>query len=289
MPLVSVVTPTYNRERFLPHAVASVLGQGTNDLELIIVDDGSDDGTLSAIAPHLHDGRVRYYFQENRGQSHARNFALEHARGDYIAFLDSDDLWEPDKLKRQLAAFDAHPETDIVHGDESIIDEQGTVISLRNMRRYSGSIARYLLADNSVSITTALVKRRCFDEMGGFDTSIGVADDYELWLRFSSRYLFHYEPGIVAAYRVMEDQISTDKRKRFAANELIIRRFLAQYGDVLPAADRRWGLARFYCRKARYFARVGERREALGSILRAYRNAPLDSVVWRALYRVLVP
>lgn len=157
------------------------------------------------------------------------------------------------------------------------------------MRRYSGRITRYLLADNSVSITTALVRRRCFDEMGGFDTSVGVADDYELWLRFSARYCYQYEPGIVASYRVMADQISSDKRRRYAANERIIQQFLARYGEVLSPGERRWGLARFYCRKARYFASAGERGKAVGAIAGALHNAPLDSVVWRALYRVAVP
>jgi len=163
------------------------------------------------------------------------------------------------------------------------------VISRKNMMRYSGCITGQLLADNSVSITTALVKRRCFDEMGSFNESDRVAEDYELWLRFSTRYRFHYEPGIVASYRVMEDQISSDKRRRLAANEMIIKNFLAKYGDQLDRKDKRWGLARFYCRSARYFASVGERGTAMNSLLMAFRSAPLDLVVWRALYRVMVP
>ena len=163
------------------------------------------------------------------------------------------------------------------------------MISRKNMMRYSGCITGQLLADNSVSITTALVKRRCFDEMGSFNESDRVAEDYELWLRFSTRYRFHYEPGIVASYRVMEDQISSDKRRRLAANEMIIKNFLAKYGDQLDRKDKRWGLARFYCRSARYFASVGERGTAMNSLLMAFRSAPLDLVVWRALYRVMVP
>ncbi|WP_244311991.1 glycosyltransferase [Marinobacter vulgaris] len=284
-----MITPTYNRAKFLPDAISSVLGQSFSDFELIVVDDGSTDDTCSVIEPFLVDSRVRYLHQENRGQSHARNIALGLAEGEFIAFLDSDDLWSPWKLEKQLAVFDTEPEADIVHGDEAIINEQGRVTSSKNMKRYSGFISPHLLADNSVSITTALVRRRCFDEMGVFDTSIGVADDYDLWLRFSARYRFRYEPGIVASYRVMPDQISSDKHRRFAANELIIKRFLEQFGDVIDPAERRWGLARFYCRKARYFASVGERRKAVSSVVMAYRNAPMDSVVWRALYRVLVP
>lgn len=289
MVVISVITPTYNRARFLPAAVASVLSQTFGDFELIIVDDGSEDNTPDVLKPFLADRRVRYVYQENQGQSHARNLALKQATGDFIAFLDSDDVWAPDKLEKQLAVFRANSEVDIVHGDEAIINEQGSVVSLQNMRRYSGRITRYLLADNSVSITTALVRRRCFDEMGGFDTSVGVADDYELWLRFSARYCYQYEPGIVASYRVMADQISSDKRRRYAANERIIQQFLARYGEVLSPGERRWGLARFYCRKARYFASAGERGKAVGAIAGALHNAPLDSVVWRALYRVAVP
>ena len=289
MAVISVITPTYNRARFLPAAVASVLSQTFGDFELIIVDDGSEDNTPDVLKPFFADRRVRYVYQENQGQSHARNLALKQATGDFIAFLDSDDVWAPDKLEKQLAVFRANSEVDIVHGDEATINEQGSVVSLQNMRRYSGRITRYLLADNSVSITTALVRRRCFDEMGGFDTSVGVADDYELWLRFSARYCYQYEPGIVASYRVMADQISSDKRRRYAANERIIQQFLARYGEVLSPGERRWGLARFYCRKARYFASAGERGKAVGAIAGALHNAPLDSVVWRALYRVAVP
>ena len=288
-PGVSIVTPTYNRARFIGQAVESVLAQTMPDWELLLVDDGSTDNTREVVEPYLADPRIHYFYQPNQGQSIARNNALEKARGDFIGFLDSDDLWCADKLEQQLALFENHPDVDIVHGDENMIDEQGQETSRENMRRYSGRITPQLLADNSVSITTALVRRGCFDEMGGFQASHGVADDYDLWLRFSSRYRFHYEPGIVAAYRVMPDQISSDKRRRFAANEKIIKDFLDQYGSTLSLQERRWGLARFYCRSARYFASVSDRRRAAREVLKALWNGPLDSVVWRAVYRVLVP
>lgn len=289
MTTVSIVTPTFNRARFLPDAVASVLAQTYQDFELIIVDDGSTDDTKAVLEPFLSDARIRYHFQPNQGQSRARNHALSMAKGQFVAFLDSDDLWDSAKLSNQVRILTERDSVDVVHGDERTIDECGAVISEKNMRRYSGSIARYLLADNSVSITTALVRKRCFDEMGGFDESVGVADDYDLWLRFSARYCFHYEPEIVASYRVMSDQISSDKKRRFAANEAIITRFLEHYGECLSDEDRRWGVSRFYCRKARYLAGSGNRGRALGALLQAMKRAPLDSAVWRAGYRVLVP
>jgi len=288
-PIVSIVTPTYNRAGFIGDAVRSVLCQSMPDWELLIVDDGSEDNTREVLAEYETDPRIHYFYQPNQGQSIARNNALEKVRGDFVGFLDSDDLWCADKLERQLALFESHPEVHIVHGDESIINEEGRETSRENMRRYSGRITPQLLADNSVSITTALVRRQCFDEMGGFKASNGVADDYDLWLRFSARYLFHYEPGIVASYRVMDDQISSDKRRRLAANEMIIMNFLKQYGDTITLQERCRGLARFYCRSARYFASIGERKKAARDIVLAFRNSPMDSLVWRALFRVLVP
>lgn len=288
-PRVSIITPTYNRAGFIAEAVESVLAQTMPDWELLIVDDGSTDNTLEALVSYGKDSRIQYMYQTNQGQGAARNAALAKANGEFIGFLDSDDIWMPDKLERQIACFEDHPDVHIVHGDETIMDEGGREVSRINMSRYSGRITPQLLADNSVSITTALVRRECFVTLGHFDTRYEVADDYELWLRFSARYRFHYDPRLVAGYRVMADQISSDKRRRFAANERIIGDFLASNGRCLSRSERRWGLARFYVRKARYFASLGERRTAWGAISRALGSAPTSPLTWRGLYRVVIP
>ena len=265
------------------------MAQTESDWELLIVDDGSTDDTHEVLMAYDADPRIHYLYQPNQGQSVARNAALARAQGKYIGFLDSDDVWFAEKLERQIAAFEAHPDVGIVHGDETVIDEQGREVSQVNMQRYSGHITPYLLAENSVSITTTLVRRECFDTMGVFDTRYGVADDFELWLRFSARCRFYYEPVLVAAYRVMPDQISSDKRRRFSANERIIQDFLARYGGCLSPEERRWGLARFNVRKARYFAAAGDRRTALRAIGHAFGLDPLNPVVWRGVYRVINP
>jgi glycosyltransferase involved in cell wall biosynthesis len=266
-----------------------VLAQSYPNWELIIVDDGSRDSTREKLAGYLDDPRIQYHFQENQGQSIARNLALQYARGELVCFLDSDDLWVPEKLERQVALMKAHPEVDVLHSDEIMIDEQGRELSRKNMRRYSGRIARQMLVDNSVSINTVMARRRCFDAMGGFSGRYGVADDYDIWLRFSARFTFLYVPEYWGYYRVMADQISSDKNRRFAANEAIIRDFIKEYGSTLTPGDIRWGLARFYCRKARHFASVGDSATAWSAITQALRYAPLDSVVWRAVYRVILP
>lgn len=286
-PLISIITPTFNRERTITLAVESVLAQSYQHWELLIIDDGSVDGTREKLSSYLEDGRIQYRFQDNQGQSVARNLGLQYAQGALICFLDSDDLWVPEKLERQVALMQAHPEVDVLHSDEILIDEQGHELSRKNMRRYSGRIARQMLVDNSVSINTVMARRECFDAMGGFSGRYGVADDYDIWLRFSARYTFLYVPEYWGYYRVMPDQISSDKERRFAANENIVRDFIEEHGSALQPREIRWGLARFYCRKARYFAMTGRSATAWRAIGRAFRFSPLDVVVWRALYRVI--
>jgi glycosyltransferase involved in cell wall biosynthesis len=288
-PRVSIITPTFNRADFIRSAVESVLAQTFGDFELLIVDDGSTDNTVSVLEPYLSDVRIRYFHQPNQGQSVARNRGLAEAQGELICFLDSDDAWLENKLEKQVSMMDQYPEVDIIHGDEIDIDEYGREISRKNMRRFSGMIARQLLADNSVSINTVMVRSRCFDEMGGFSEERRVADDYEIWLRFASRYRFLYVPAFFGFYRVMSNQISSDKRARFESNERIVLDFVRDFPEALSRSDRHWGLSRFYCRKARYYARAGDKIVACGAIVRALRYCPADPVVWRSLFRVIRP
>lgn len=288
-PVISVITPTYNRADFLPEAVRSVLDQSFPDFELLIVDDGSTDDTREVLAPFLEDPRVHYQYQPNQGQSVARNLGLAKARGRFICFLDSDNAWLPHKLEQQLAAFEQHPDVDVVYGDILTIDEQGKELSRKNMRRYSGRIAPQMLKDNCVSMNTAMARRVCFDEMGGMSGKRRVADDYDLWLRFSAKYRFLYMPDFFAKYRVMADQISSDKRRRFDSNEQILLDFLRDYPDAVTAREARSGLASFYSRKARHYAIIGDRKTAWRSLLRAVRSEPTSDTVWRAFVRVIHP
>ena len=288
-PLVSVITPTYNRAGFLRQAVQSVLDQTYGTFEHIIVDDGSTDNTREVLERFLADERVRYFHQENQGQSVARNLGIAQARGDLVCFIDSDDLWVAHKLTDQVRLMAEHPEVGIVHGDEIMIDESGREFSRKNMKRYSGHIAGQLLVDNSVSINTAMVRRECLSFSGGFPQQYGVADDYALWLRLSAQYRFLYVPEFYGYYRVMANQISSDVRRRLVVNERIVSDFLEEFPDVLPRTVRRRSLARFYSRKARVLGALGERWEAFGAFARAMNYAPISPRVWRSGYRALLP
>ncbi|WP_372966645.1 glycosyltransferase family 2 protein [Marinobacter sp.] len=287
-PLVSVITPTYNRADFIGEAVESVLAQTYPHFEFLIVDDGSEDNTDDVLKPYLADSRIRVFRQENQGQSIARNLALAEAKGEYICFLDSDNYWPKDKLEQQVRLFAEFPDTDVLYGDNVIINEEGCEVSRNNMSRYSGNIARHMIKDNCVAMNTTMARRRCFDEMGGMSGKRRVADDYDLWLRLSARYVFRYEPRYWAWYRVMEDQISSDKTRRFQVNEEIIFDFRKDFPEALSDKEFRAGFAHFYIRKGRYLGSVGKKTEGLKEIAKAIQYDPLQLNVWRALLAVLL-
>lgn len=287
-PLVTVITPTFNRADFLEIAVQSVLQQTCPDFEFIIVDDGSTDDTHQRLGKYLSDPRIQYYWQENQGQSVARNLALSKSSGNFICFLDSDNVWLTDKLEKSLAAFDHYKDVDIVYGDCITIDEHGNEISRKNMKRYSGRILPYMLRDNCVSMNTAMAKRRCFIEHGGLSGRRRVADDYDLWLRFSAYYKFLYLPEYLAYYRVMTKQISSDKDRRFQSNEEILCDFLSEHGHVVTPTEARNGWVYFYTRPGRYLSSQGRKLEALKCFLQAFLKKPASTVPLRAILSMLV-
>lgn len=287
-PLVTVITPTYNREEFLEKAIQSVLAQTYSNFEMIIVDDGSTDNTKFLVDKYKSDQRIHYYYQENQRQSVARNLALQHAKGDLICFLDSDNYWPEYRLEKSVKAINDNPDVHIVYGDCITIDKDGMEISRTNMRRHSGRITARLLRDNFVSMNTTTVRKHCFDEMGGMSGKRRVADDYDLWLRFSSNYKFLYLPEYLAYYRVMPDQISSNKILRFDTNEKIIQDFIHEYPEAVTASEISIGWAHFYSRKSRYFSSGGQFRLAIAAATKAISYRPHSLIGWRALARTFL-
>ena len=188
MPLVSVVIPTFERRALMCEAVASVLAQTFADFELIVVDDGSQDDTVGELAARFADSRLRVVRQENRGASAARNRGVAEARGEWLAFLDSDDTWLPPKLERQLQMLADHPEAPACYTGE-IWYRDGRWANPRNVHtKYSGWIFPYCLPLCIISPSSILMKRALFETLGGFDETLPACEDYDLWLRLSARY-----------------------------------------------------------------------------------------------------
>ncbi|MBU4264108.1 MAG: glycosyltransferase [Proteobacteria bacterium] len=184
MPIkISVIIPTWNRQEFLARAIDSVLGQSYTDFELIVVDDGSTDDTARRLAGY--GAQVRSIHQENRGPAAARNTGIRAAEGAFVAFLDSDDRFAPEKLAVQQAAMAAHPEYLISHTDE-IWYRRGEQLNQKKKHfRPHGHIFAECLKLCVVGMSTVMVRREFFAKVGYFDEELPCCEDYDLWLRAS--------------------------------------------------------------------------------------------------------
>jgi len=193
MPEVSVVIPTYNRKEMVQEAVESVLSQTYQDFELIVVDDGSEDGTGEVLREKFGE-RIIYLYQKNQGVSRARNRGIETSRGKYIAFLDSDDLWLKKKLERQVQFMQQNPEAMICYTDEIWIRRGVRVNPKKKHAKHSGWIYPQCLPLCIISPSSVLMRRELLEEVGGFDPEFPVCEDYDLWLRVALRYPIHLIP-----------------------------------------------------------------------------------------------
>ncbi len=188
----SIIIPTYNRLSFLKEAVESVLNQTYQDFELILVDDGSTDGTKEFAAGLSN--RLKYVYQKNSGPSAARNRGISASRGEYITFLDSDDLWLETKLQVELDFLKANREAIVCYTDEIWIRKGVRVNPKNKHRKYSGWIFEQCLPLCIVSPSSVLMRREFFESVGYFDEKLPACEDYDLWLRASLKMPFHFIP-----------------------------------------------------------------------------------------------
>lgn len=187
MPEISVVIPTYDRAALVTQAIDSALAQTFTDREIIVVDDGSKDGTTEAVA--RYGGLVRYVRQDNAGEASARNRGVREAKGRWVAFLDSDDLWEPDALATLIAASRARPEAGLVAMKARAIQADGTRTARIHGKRSPGPSfsTRSLLWGDAGGVLMPMVRRDLLLAEGGFDESLRQATDCDMWLRLSFR------------------------------------------------------------------------------------------------------
>ncbi len=252
MPVVSVVIPTYNRLPKVKDAIDSVLSQTYRDFEFWVVDDGSTDGTGEAL--RVFGNKIKYISQDNRGASAARNLGARVSRGKYLAFLDSDDLWEPEKLEIQVKCMEENPQFPLCYTDEIWIRKGIRVNPKKRHGKYSGWIFEKCLPLCIISPSSALMKRALFEETGGFDETLPVCEDYDFWLRVTCRYpvLFIDQKLIIKKgghgdqlsirswgndrYRIMalEKLLSSQnlkaEEKRMAAEELVRKSYILSRG-----------------------------------------------------------
>lgn len=207
-PLVSVIIPTHNRLAFLKDAVTSVGAQSFRSVELIIVDDGSTDGTADWLKSGVSDD-LRVIHQSNQGVSSARNTGIKASTGELIAFLDSDDTWLPEKLALQVRFFQTHPAAQICQTGEIWIRNGVRVNPGKRHRKESGMIFERSLALCLVSPSAVMMRRSLLDEVGLFDESLPACEDYDLWLRILWKYPVELlDPPLVVKRGGHADQLS---------------------------------------------------------------------------------
>ncbi|HOW42471.1 MAG TPA: glycosyltransferase family A protein [Candidatus Omnitrophota bacterium] len=233
MPKVSVVIPVFNRAQLIGNSARSVLAQSFTDLELIIVDDGSTDGTAAALeALQRTDARIRLVRHErNRGEAAARNTGIRAACGEFIAHHDSDDIWLPQKLERQVRFLESAPaETGLVYCSFRI-HRGATVLDYppEQVKQRQGRLHEVLIKGNFIGTPTVLMRRECFDKAGLFDEALPHLVDWDLWLRVSREYSFGFvaEPLVEVYYQ--PQSVTADMRARLRATEMVIRKYPADF------------------------------------------------------------
>ena len=236
-PRVSAIIPTYNYARYVAAAIKSVLAQSFKDLEIVVVDDGSTDETTETLRPFAE--RIRYIPQVHRGLAAARNVGIRVARGRYLAFLDSDDLWLPDKVSMQVARLDAEPAVGVVYCEAVLFDEASqTVIPHSYWSHHpSGRILPWLIRQNVVPSPTPMVRRELFDQVGPFDESLSACEDWDMWIRIAQVSEFAYVDRVLAEYRVHSANMSLD-HERMMTNRLRVLEKAFSAAGVSPATRR---------------------------------------------------
>ena len=236
MPKVSVIIPTYNRCNVLERAIQSLLNQTFQDFELFIVDDHSSDDTHKVVAA-IDDARIKYIRHgSNKGAAAARNTGIRNTSCEYIAFLDDDDEWLPEKLGLQLALLESSPPEvgGVYTGYESVDSFSGKILHI-SRPVHTGNIYNALLVNNCIgSTSTILLRRICFDVAGCFDENLPSFEDYDLWIRIAKYFQFHCISSSLYRYyvhniKLTNNPVSLDKGlsvmlKRYGANFIKSRR-----------------------------------------------------------------
>ena len=217
MPKISVIIPTYNAESTILETLVSLGQQTFTDFEIIVINDGSSDRTLDVLE-RFSDERLRVFSFENAGATVARNRGIARAQGEFIAFLDADDLWSVDKLERQLVALQQHPEAGVAYSWTSFIDEQGQFLYQQPPVYFAGNVYPQLLLGNFLACgSVPLVRRQAIAEVGEFVPELASSQDWEYWLRLAQHWSFVLVPKHQVFYRQRAGAISShiDRREKY--------------------------------------------------------------------------
>jgi glycosyltransferase involved in cell wall biosynthesis len=231
LPKVSVIIPVYNGGEFLSKAMESVIAQTYSDWQIVAVNDGSTDNSLEILRMYEHrlPSKIHIVSQKNSGASSARNRGIIESKGEYIAFLDSDDSWLPEKLEKQVEFLESNKELGLVYSDCYIIDngsnmEENTYLC--RTKPFRGNIFSELVYNNFIPTSTVLVRRKVLDKVGLFNPVLRISQDYDLWLRLAEIYSVDFINQPLAKYRFHNEGISKNVELMIAEDFQILEYWL---------------------------------------------------------------
>jgi glycosyltransferase involved in cell wall biosynthesis len=292
MPLISVIIPVYNGEKTIKETINSVLNQTLSNLELLVINDGSQDSTLEIVLS-IKDPRLKVFSYPNAGLAATRNRGISLAAGDYISFIDADDLWTPDKLEAQFNALQKNPKAAVAYSWTDWIDESGQLLGRGVYNTQQGEVfAKLLLNDFVANGSNTLIRRQALSEVGDFDESLSAAEDWDMWLRLAARYEFVAVPTSQILYRVYASSMSFDVWGMEVSSLKVIEKALAQAPNSLEPLKRKSLGNRYKYLTFKALEGHPERKKGLVAVrffLHSVRNDPSllqAKVIWKVLFRI---
>jgi glycosyltransferase involved in cell wall biosynthesis len=298
---VSIIMPVLNGERYIIEAIESILAQTYKNYELVAVDDGSTDRTRELLHEYRDKLELRYVHHPMcKGIAVSVNDGIRASTGEYITFLDHDDVWFPHLLETQVGHLESHPEVGMVHADFQTIDAEGNAIEesvarCRGRRRPSGEVFRQLFMDSFIAASSVLIRKECFERLGGFDESLHWGD-YHMWLRIARHYKIDYVPEVLTKYRQHTSQSTRSYQGERPDEESVamiaIQKLLKEYPEIreeIGESTIRRRMAMMYFDMAYYALWKGAPGDARACLTQAIRRWPTKAVYYLMYGLSLLP
>jgi len=292
MPRVTVVIPAFNAERYIGEALGSIRDQTFRDVEVLLIDDGSTDGTLREAERFAGPLDLTIVRRTNTGPAAARNAGIRLARGRYCAFLDADDVMLPGLLAAQTGLLDADPQLGLVFTDVTTFDERGIIrrTHWNFSRRCIGTVLDGLLVENFVTTSAVMAPRERLLEAGLFSEDRLVAEDYELWLRMAAKWKVGIIDRPLVRYRYVAGSLSSDKTFSARCALEVIEAFWREHPDYLRSHQEvhRRSLARHLATAGSAAFAAGRRSAAFGYLWRSLWHNPSALAAWKCMAKTLM-
>ena len=290
MAKVDILIPAYNTARFLPAALASVEAQTLTDWRILLIDDGSTDNTAEVIAPFRErlGEKLEYILKPNAGLSAARNTGLAHATAEFVALLDADDVWLPERLTESIRSLEQNPSAGLSYGFVSRIDPNGHIISTHDdlKPKAEGHIPESIYTRRiDLPCPTITFRRECTERLGGFDETMRATEDRDLWLRIAQQYAVVRIPKVIAYYRTSPNAMTNDVDRMFTSQMKFAEKHRGSPGCDEHAY--RAAVSSIYRQRAESFSLRGHTGNALRSIAHALWLGPLIARNWKTAIYVL--